>query len=370
MKCVACFRPLPVRPASLACVGSCEDESSARLNAEHGGVDVRRKPIFDAQLGACPRCHTPSYAEACPECRFIVPDGLRSPETDGVFCVGMAGARTTGKSLYLGVLVPQLQRLADLQQARLDALGDTRGHYQRQYGAQLIEQRNLLAPTAEATKDPGTLTPLVYSFTRGGRRTYLALRDAAGEDLEHLPERAPRLAFLPRADAVILMLDPLKIPELRSALQGVITVGELGGDDVDVLRNVVDLLRQGAGSPLTAARLAVVLAKADTLQHAAGVPGSPLHPVMVRTGSPLNRDPSSTDPGYLADDAALLDLEVRSLLAQLTGTRIQTLLDESRLRHQCFAVSALGAPPGETGVAAAGIAPFRVLDPVKWIMNV
>lgn len=370
MKCVACFRPLPERPVSLACVGRCEDESSARLNAEHGGVDVRRRPIFDAQLGACPRCHTRSYAEACPECRFIVPDGLRSPETDGVFCVGMAGARTTGKSLYLGVLVPQLQRMADLQQARLDALGDTTDHYQRQYGAQLIEQRNLLAPTAEAIKDPGTLTPLVYSLTRGGRRTFLALRDAAGEDLEHLPERAPRLAFLPRADAVILMLDPLKIPELRSALQGVITMGELGGDDVDVLRNVVDLLRRGAGSPAAAARLAVVLAKADTLQHAAGVPGSPLHPVMVRTGSPLNRDPSSAHPDYLADDAALLDLEVRSLLAQLTGPRIQTLLDESGLRHQCFAVSALGAPPGETGVAAAGIAPFRVLDPVKWIMNV
>jgi len=46
------------------------------------------------------------------------------------------------------------------------------------------------------------------------------------------------------------------------------------------------------------------------------------------------------------------------------------MLNETAGRFRYFAVSALGESPEGDMIHAGGIAPFRVLDPFKWAMQV
>lgn len=106
MKCPSCFRTVPPTVQKLTC-GHCDPISPAEVTREFGH-DMAVRPIFDAALGRCPRCSTPSQTEACPECWCVIPPAWRRLRSPKVTCNAMAGARTTGKSMYLGVLRHQL----------------------------------------------------------------------------------------------------------------------------------------------------------------------------------------------------------------------------------------------------------------------
>ena len=253
MKCPNCFRPIPAAVQKLSCVGKCPKETPGDLTALDG-IDVEVRPAFDASRGICPQCRVPSTLEACPTCRGVIPSEWREQPSPIVTCVAMAGARTTGKSLYLGVLKQQLELFVDEQlKSVLNSLGDTEQRYQERYGDAIYQQRKILPATVEAAQDPSSGQPLIFEFkTLHGQQHILVLRDVAGEDLEDLRNRKRRLSFLTRADAIVLLLDPLKINEIARVLQGKVQVGELGGDGVDVLRSLLDFLSEGEGRPKTA----------------------------------------------------------------------------------------------------------------------
>jgi len=282
----------------------------------------------------------------------------------------MAGARTTGKSLYIGVLKQQLELFVEeRQRSVLNSLGGTEQRYQERYGDAIYQQRKILPATIEAARDPASGQPLIFEFrTLDGQHHILVLRDVAGEDLEDLKNRKERLNFLTRADAIVLLLDPLKISEIARVLQGRVQVGELGGDGVEVLRNLVDFLAESQRRRKATIPIAVTLSKVDTLQ-AVRESNSPLRPLMLRPGSPLQRDPSMRNAKFDAIDSDLLQLEIDSLLQHLIGPRIGNILRESAETYRYFAVSTLGADPEGTAINAAGIAPYRVLDPLKWILR-
>lgn len=370
-KCPTCFREAPPTVEKLSCVGTCERESPARLNKENGGRDVSVRPSFDASLGSCPRCRVPSPLEACPHCQGVIFPEWRSATAPLVTCIAMAGARTTGKSLYLAVLKQQLELFLQAHGSYLRPIGDTVAHYQERYGDALYSHRRILPPTVEAARDPEAHQALIFQFVDpAGRDHILVLRDVAGEDLQDLRNRKGQLAFLGRADGVILLLDPLKVQSIRDVLHGVIpAVGELGGDGVDVLHQLLDLMRDlNGGRPKSPIPIAVALSKFDTLQRSGEIEGSELHAVMVRRGSPLQRDPSMRTPHYDPQDGLLLHRELESLLETLLDKQLINLLGHAAERYHYFAVSALGASPDGDEIHTAGIAPFRVLDPVKWIL--
>ncbi|QIX27205.1 hypothetical protein ncot_11795 [Nocardioides sp. JQ2195] len=299
----------------------------------------------------------------------MIPAEWRALPAPNVTCVAMAGARTTGKSIYLGVLKQQLEIFADKYGSVLEMLGDTRAVYDRALGDVIFKDRQILPPTVEISKSFDAHRPLIYRFVDStGRPQILVLRDVAGEDLEDLRNRRPQLAFVSRADAVIALLDPLKIPELRNVLRGVVPMGELGGDGVEVLQQVLELLQLGK-PPGVRIPIAVTLSKVDYLHAAADVAGEVVRSVMVRPGSPLRRDPSMRTPTYDTVDGDLLHHEIDSLLRMVSGNRVDNVLRNAAGVYRYFAVSSLGAASDGQSINTSGIAPFRVLDPVKWILK-
>jgi hypothetical protein len=367
MKCPSCFRGIPPTVEKLACQ-SCEPMSPTEVTNEFGH-DLAVRPIFDAVLGRCPRCSTPSSAEACPWCWSVIPPEWRRQPPPKVTCIAMAGARTTGKSMYLGVLKHQLDLFLIGHGSLLRSVGDTERMYTERYGEAIFKERRRLGSTLPAQQDQTTARPLIFEFREPEGATHLlVLRDVAGEDLENVAERAQQLRFLSRADAIVLLLDPLKIDEVRRVLQGEVQQGELGGDGVQLLSNLLDHIKRTSETARCEVPIAVTLSKVDILQKLSNSP-SDLRRFMRRPGSPLQRDPSMTRPRYDSKDGGLLHAEIDSLLSNLMGQRLRNVLREGADTYHYFAVSTLGDDTEGDAIDAAGIAPYRILDPVKWILS-
>lgn len=320
----------------------------------------------------CPNCFLPVEGQPpnwqCPLCTNRLDP--RSADV-GCTCIVMAGARTTGKSIYIAVLVKQLEHYAVLRNMDMrPATAGTRATFDEVYVRPLYEERGLMPPTPpqSTTKDAYQRDPLVFVLTApDGRRHHLVIRDVAGEELEKPDELdTEALGFFARADAVFFLFDPLKVDAVRAQLRDLLPEHLVGGDPRDVLESTLRLI--GDGAP----RLSVILSKFDALQalrHIEG--GGEWSRIMANRGAAFFRDFGPTfNPG--AADGEQLHEEVRSLLVKLNaGPLLATIERAARYdptRHRYFAVSALGNPPSGQRQHTRGIAPFRCLDPLRWVL--
>jgi hypothetical protein len=278
----------------------------------------------------------------------------------------MTGARTTGKSCYVGVVMRALERyLLQMQVTLSPADARTGPTFKRLYEEPLLDnQRLLLATSRTIDSEPG---PLIWKMgASNGRPRYLVIGDLAGEDLETTLGQADHLTLIVRADAVFFMFDPLRVPEVVAQLTNLIPTPQVGGDPKNVLDGVLGLIG-GAGT-----RLAIILTKFDTLEAFRAVEATEWSLIMSNADSSLLRCPADSLE-YDEDDGALVDAEVRSLLLKLGAEALVLLLEHPAngrpVRHRFFAVSALGQPPRAEAINQRGIAPHRCLDPMKWVLS-
>lgn len=369
-RCASCFTPLPLQQATVRC----SEPSCAKGGSRGTGTDDPRgdatvplpAPIDDHR---CPDCDG-RMAEVCPVCRYRLPVGWRAGRS---ICLVMAGARSTGKSVYIGVALTQLQQLGRIGTTVRPADAETEAVFTEQYSEPLFGSGDVLKSTASAaSEDAYQHTPLVFAMRMpDGSRFFLAVRDVAGEDLEPVKPNDRRkqidgrkLDFFSRADGIVFLVDPQAVPAVRANLAGTVHAQFSEVDPLRVLERVLELIR--GSRP----RVAVVLSKFDALQALADVEYSPLQAAMRNYGAAFLRDPGPLT-GYDHDDTWLLHFEIRSLLQRLGAGALLGTLDaeaHSGLEHRLFAVSALGGNPSGKSVSTRGITPFRCMDPIKWLM--
>jgi hypothetical protein len=274
------------------------------------------------------------------------------------------------------VAVRQLEVLAERHhRSVLRGLGDTPTRFEQSYVQPLYHQGTILQATQPLQADSIAREPLIFHFTerRSGapdRGRILVLRDIAGEDLENRVPSTAGLAFFARADAVLVLIDPLTVPQIRHMLADLVPEpNRLGGDGAQVLTHVLTLMTGGVPGARTDVPVGVILSKLDSLQRLRDVRGTQWSAVMSRPGSPLQRDPSLTRGNFDHEDGDLMHLEVGGLLEMLNAQAIGAMLSESTSHARFFGASALGeSTEGET-LDPGGIAPFRALDPVKWALS-
>jgi hypothetical protein len=316
-------------------------------------------------MSRCAYCFHPADASApdaqCAHCTTPFPNGWHDTH---VTCIALAGATWTGKSVYIGVLVKQLEHLVLQRKGVMRFANDeSRRMYEEIYERPLFKLRGLMPPTRPVgLTDSYQRTPLVLQIDAAdGSRHHLVIRDVAGEDLQTMPADAD-FSYFRSADAVIFLFDPCAVPTIQIKLD----MSASGGGLVPpqhVLDTVLDLM--GPDAPF----LGIAISKFDVLQELAGKEHAGLHDAMGNRGAAFFRDPTFT-ADYSDDDAALLHEEVRSLLAYLEAREITNRAEAferarpGRLRY--FAVSALGDMPEGQHIHPRGIAPFRCTDPVRW----
>src|SRR5262245_43795886 len=382
--CPYCYRRITAGQLWFRCTGrgapgrvGCAVTVDERRRIETGFAERTRPSFMPARTGPfaprqmmCPQCGGETTIRVCPHCHSPLAftyGSSRSP------LIAMVGAKGTGKTVYLTVLAHEL--LTGLR-SRFDAdvrfAGDLekgqeapdwlRGMLQNMY------RQHELAPTTEGTAN-GRREPVVFEWRRARRcpglvewypTSFLSFYDTAGEDLSNT-RTSSDLTYLGAADALILLLDPFKLPRTRDRVDLPVSAMTSTESTVDVVSRVTKRLRDGRGTSMARKidiPVAVAFAKLDVFFDFLG----PAHPLLHTSPSGAHYDESF---GRMTHE------HVRGLLHDLGGEDIDRFLRYHYRSFRYFGISSLGAPPDYDAntVGPGGIRPHRIEEPLIWLLS-
>ncbi|MFC4591167.1 TRAFAC clade GTPase domain-containing protein [Sphaerisporangium corydalis] len=376
--CPFCFARLEGNRIAFRCAGrpgrggGCEAELDETLADYLGSrAAAALPPVFSVRRPGrradCPHCGRSTGWRACPECHNRLPaEYCANPGR----IVALVGAKGSGKSTYIAVLLHELTNRvgAELDSSLVACDDRTIARYKQDFARPLYGEQRLLATTRPAATEPRD--PLVYLLTRtvpGRLRTKtmsltLVLFDTAGEDLRSRESTETHLRYLNAADAIIFLVDPLELPGAKASLSGLAqarggaNAGDPDSDPINVISRVTELLRDRAGSGRLKVPVAVALSKIDALQEG------------MDTQSALHR--ARTPSGTLdLDDREAVHEQVRALLDDWQAGMVDRYLRQHFTDFALFGLSALGGVPGRDAVGPGGIRPYRVEDPLLWLLH-
>jgi hypothetical protein len=323
-----------------------------------------RRP-FAPSHAECPKCGSRTGNRVCSCCHTPMSANFGAAASP---LIAMVGATGTGKTVYLNVLAHELKNGI---RRRFDA--DVRMPNARQTTVnleQLYETSNMFAQTAQAASTGGRREPVVFEWRQQHsvagiprlRTTFLSFYDTAGEDLTR-QDTAHELAYLGAADALVLLLDPFMIPQARNQISLPREAIRSQESTVDVVNRVTEALRiaHGVKSHKTIKiPVAIAFAKIDAFFDVLG----PDHPLTQRPAA-------GAPPVYDETDGQRIHEYVRALLDDWKADDIDAHLRFNYSKFRYFAVSSLGAQPDyrQQSVDARGLHPFRVDEPLLWLLS-
>jgi GTPase SAR1 family protein len=355
-----------INPDAFRCTPS-EDTELARYRRQPEAP--RLPPVFQAEpkapkINGVPRsarcrCGYESSKIICPHCHNELP--FEFGQLDGC-TIAMIGAKSAGKTNYIGVLIHELEtRICAAFGGSISACDDqTMDRYKADYYTPLFRNNRVINETVSARSRIEVRYPLVYRLNLAKRgwvgTTHkivgLTFFDTAGEDLVKGETTATEAGYIANANGLIMLLDPLQLRAVRDQLAGSVALPPENEHQSEIINVVTRLLRKKAGDKIKTP-LAIAFSKVDALRPLLN------EPVLLRSGH---------HQGYVdLDDLDQVHHLLRAYVERWAGHNLVNLVSESFQHWRFFGLSALGAPP--TGATLPyGISPFRVEDPVLWLL--
>jgi hypothetical protein len=300
--------------------------------------------------------------------RKLCPNKHILPFTAGTqksLIIGMIGAKFSGKSHYIAALVERLrtQVAGDFQGDLTPATTETINRYDTEFHQRLFEDRLELAMTPE--KSP----PLIYDLQLSGalwgedrpRSVTLALYDTAGENFDNEDTVRQMVQYLRHAAGIIFLIDPLQSPEVRDRLPSTIPLPDFErmAEPAVVIHRVLTELEQSRivaqAGPLSTP-VAVVLTKCDVLRD---------------TGLIASNRLWSTDERHIG----FFDTRAHDDMTGMMGEYVRhwspaayNTVYARFSHHAFFGVSATGCASDKQTHRYKFIAPWRVEDPLLWLL--
>lgn len=375
LACPYCYETFPEWQIEFRCSGRagpdgkrCEPTPDPQRQNRFGtaGDELHTfRDFWHRYRSVCPESGAQTTIRVCPRCHSVLPVHFGRIRNQ---LIALVGARDSGKTVFMTVFMHEFgHRLGDRLGASIPGADDeTRGSFARDYETRLYEGRQLPTPTLPvASERLGHRPPMVFKFKRQvrprtsgrTRQTLLSFFDTAGEDLITKASTELNGRYLEAADAIILILDPLQMAggrrlAARAALQ---QDSRLEDDPYSVLQRITEMLQAGHRDRPVRKPLAVVFTKLDALWHE------------FPEGSPLKR-PEPTCAGCDEVDGLDVHRHVQALLHDWDGRQIDQYLQHNYRCYQYFGVSALGAIPTPDRRVSGVIAPYRVGDPILWLL--
>jgi GTPase SAR1 family protein len=379
--CPYCYQSCSEREIEFRCTGR-PSKTGAQCTTSRDEILANQTgynaPVFPSFEGdgrqthaTCPACGGDTNYRLCPNCHSQLPVHFGKIDSR---LIAMVGARETGKTVFMTVLLHELtHRIGAQYDAAIDGSDDpTRERFAKDYEKRMYDDGELFGATATATAANHAVQPLVFRFTtdkpglRKGQsqHTLLSFFDTAGEDLRSQELVDLNARYLASADAIILLLDPLRMRGARDiAAPGtkMPTLGDSQDDPVNVLSRITDLLRARLDLKPTAKidkPIAVAFSKIDALRD------------QFEQGSALRRSPSNGSAEFDTGDSLDVHHHMQALLHQWEGAQIDQVLEHNYRTHRYFGLSALGeTPTPDNRVSERGIRPYRVADPFLWLLS-
>ncbi|GLW29813.1 hypothetical protein [Actinoplanes regularis] len=383
VKCPHCYHTIDRRLLWFVCTGhpvagseKCEKRFN-RLRQNQTGYRVEMYPAFGPtrplwrspsrwwrtpRTARCPYCGGQTGQHLCPRCNTPLPSGFGRGSSP---LIAIAGARSTGKTVYLTVLTYRLQHAMNTR-FRADVLpvGDDVTDWLKTNQRLLFENGDL----PEFTQQPdGRSEPLIFQWRRRSSRLrrrfrtdVISLLDTPGESLS-TRTRADELQYLGNVDAFIVLLDPLSLPGLQQKIKVADGTPIAEENALQVLSQVTGALRRREGRPeetLIDKPIAIAFAKIDLLREHLGADHA------------LFRQ-ETEDPWYDETAGEALSTSMRGLLHEWGAAELDIHLESNYQTYRYFALSSLGRQPNYAAnkIAQEGVSPQRVTDPLEWLLT-
>lgn len=292
---------------------------------------------------------------------MVVP--MRCIATTGM-PIALVGAKASGKSNYIGVLVDQIRKKMTLPfncAIMMNCDPTSKSLYDDNYARPLFKEKMQITTT-----DGGKTPPMIFPIDFNNKHVVFTIYDTAGENFDSIESIESYTDYLINAKAIIALIDPLQLDYIRERAEGIIPLPEKNRDATDIIDKIITVIENHTNNlKVFDKSLAIVFTKMDALER-------------------LNADDVLPANSCLRDDSVYSDrgVFVRSefettqlAIADLRDTFLNDASSdlESKLRRfkqvAYFGVSALGCiPNGDGTLGDGGVRPKRVLDPLLWIL--
>lgn len=317
----------------------------------------------------CPSCNIRSFVMICPRCHNELP-GTAGKMKENIIAV--IGDKNSGKSNYIAALVHRLRGDlgADFNWG-LIGLGNTLPRYERVMFGPLFQKNppEPVAKTSTADVDSSTREPMIFQMAQqGGQCVTLVFFDTAGEEFADKNNMAIVTRYLANAVGIILLLDPLQLPDVRRQLQQMDPQMKMPPLDLEwkgILDKTIETIKSINNND-SAIPIPIVptFSKIDLLLSPAA--GERFFPPDAQIRY------ASDHRGFLdIDDFNSVSQEMKGLLASQSdvGAMLLNHTENFFSTSAFYGVSALGANPFGLPARLPGpVTPYRVEEPFLWLM--
>jgi hypothetical protein len=279
--------------------------------------------------------------------------------------LGMVGSKGAGKTVLMTVMIQQLRKViahrfnADIAIATDNPDGmNSITDYMQSREQDLYKSGNL--PRGTGTFEEKGRVPIVLRWRADRKSTMLAFLDSAGEDFAS-EESTSGLRYLAACEYLIVALDPFSLPGARDQIS--LPKGAVQSADnaaLYALHQITTKLRtnQGKAGKKIQVPVAIAFTKIDAFFPE------------LEEGNPILATAPAL-PSYSEADGLAVHERMKALLKDWDAWEIEAHMSQFYEDYRYFGVSALGAQPDYDGahVAAGGVRPHRVEDPILWLMS-
>lgn len=323
-------------------------------------------------LSTCKKCKEASLIRYCPSSKtdsygnhYIIPS--RCVDTSS-FPIALVGAKQSGKSNYIAVLVDEIKtKMSRSMNCSLQFCDQqTHDNYKNKYYDPLFNDKMVVQAT-----NIQDIPPLLYSINFFDDKKHkmndsvtLSLYDTAGENFDSETSVSSFADYLSNAKGIILLLDPLQVPSIREKLQGKVNLPDQNSDSNDILTRIISSIkdkRKMKSNQIIDIPIALTFTKMDVLIQYADLLGMPEY---------LKHDSSYLDKGaFLMDDFSSTQESISDLLdIGMIDNNLSVQLNNFS-KHAFFGISSFGENPSDGVNLSQKPHPFRVLDPLLWLLS-
>lgn len=337
-----------------------------------GFVKNPDETIPQKYISTCMKCKDAALIRYCPSGKtdaygnhYIIPERAINGNS---FPIALVGAKQSGKSNYIAVLIDAIKsKLSRSINCSLQFCDQqTNDNYKRMYYDPLFNNRTAVNATDANVEFP----PLLYSINFFDPKkpkikdsVTLSLYDTAGENFDNEDTVYAYNDYIANAKGIIILLDPLQVDSIREKLEGKVNLPDKNSDSDEILTRIISAIRSKKKlkeNAIIDVPIALTFTKMDVLIQYSELLGLPEF---------LLHDSSYLDKGaFLLDDFESTDQAIRDLIdTYLSGNLAVQLRNFSKVGF--FGVSSFGENPSDGINLSQRPRPFRVLDPLFWLLS-
>ena len=335
--------------------------------------------LFGSSTAKCPACKEETLNIICPNCHSSLDREMMKDDSSVISIIGGPGS---GKTNYITVLIWELLKKSYTFDASIQVItcGDymdgvtpytTAHRYKKDFYNLLFEKHICHASTQKENKE--NMIPLIYRLTIGedtkgrgkGKSVFLVFYDTAGESFFSNDNIAQYARFLKHSAGIIFLLDTWGIAEIQNNDTQISQKKPLRFNLIldNLLEYLQNKMKENEQVEFKRKPIALSFSKIDTVlnNNKYDLPGLGMNKnssFLTEKNQISLKDLSSMHTG--------LNSELRNWGENQFLRNVKYKLGE---KVRFFGFSALGQMPSgpQTNIVTA-IQPYRVLDPLVWIL--